>query len=88
MAQLAEHWSPKPGAAGSSPAGPAIFYDKGQENGKSNRENHKDVFAHEFHSRGQGRVKEGYVADAEADVVLDIDCNSIYALCLVVSGID
>lgn len=25
MAQLAEHWSPKPGAAGSSPAGPAIF---------------------------------------------------------------
>lgn len=22
---MAEHWSPKPGAAGSSPAGPAIF---------------------------------------------------------------
>ena len=25
VAQLAEHWSPKPGVAGSSPAGPAIF---------------------------------------------------------------
>ena len=25
MAQLVEHWSPKPGAVGSSPTGPAIF---------------------------------------------------------------
>ena len=25
MAQLAEHWPPKPGAVGSSPTGPAIF---------------------------------------------------------------
>ena len=37
MAQLAEHWSPKPGAAGSSPAGPAIylFEDKTRKMAKS-----------------------------------------------------